>query len=279
MIAIVTDSTVYLTKDQAAQLGVRVAPMRYTVNSQPFIESYSDGNGEFLPFLSGKYSVSTGQVPVAAFASAFAELLRRGYQVLCLTISSRLSGCYRSAFLAAQQLPQGKDKILVVDSLTTAGGLSLLCQEAVRLNDGSRTLEQLALAVEEIRGRIGLRFSLDSMDALRRSGRIGIVRQSVSTMLSSKPILMCRDGSVVSCGTQKGRSGQVKGLLEQVPAQVERFVVITMGRAQEMEQPLVREIGRRWPGVPIQHSTLGPVLGVHLGSSVTGVAWLEKENS
>lgn len=279
MIAIVTDSTVYLTKDQAAQLGVRVAPMRYTVNSQTFIESYSDCNGEFLPFLTGRYSLGTGQVPVAAFASAFEELLRRGYQVLCLTISSRLSGCYRSASLAARQVLRGREGILVVDSLSTSGGLSLLCQEAVRLNDGSRTLEQLALAVEELRGRIGLRFSLDSMEALRRSGRIGIVRQSVSTMLSCKPILMCHNGGVVSCGTQKGRSGQIRGLLDQIPPQVERFVVITMGRSQEAEKPLTQEIGRRWPGVPIQHATLGPVLGVHLGSSVAGVAWLEKEKA
>ena len=274
MIAIVTDSTAYLTKQEANELGIRIVPMSYTVAGQMYNESYSDQNGEFESLIFRNMSrCTTSQAPRAAFMSVFEELLRQDYEILCIVISSRLSGTYSSASLAAKEI--NPDKIVVVDSLSTAGGLSILARKAKKLAEKGLTLQALTREIETARDRIGISFSVDNMDALRRSGRLGIVRQSVGTILNIKPILLCKDGAIISYGIARGKTEQIKELVGTIPSNAKEIIVHYLEEI-ESTKDLFHAIKNKFPSVLLSQVKLGPVLGIHLGLGVIGISWISE---
>ena len=142
---------------------------------------------------------------------SYTHLRRSGYEILCLTISSRLSGTYANAVLAAKEL--GGSHIEVVDSLTTCSGLYLLIREARMRIRGGAKLSAVARELNELRKRVRMCFSVDDMAPLRRSGRLGNVRMSISTVLNIKPILELRDGAIVSSSLARGRVEQTLSLI------------------------------------------------------------------
>ena len=272
MIAIVTDSTAYLTKKEAKDLGIRMVPMTYTVSGHLFNESFVDQNGNYERLIFHNLQrCTTSQAPISAFMSVFEELLRHNYEVFCVVISSRLSGTYSSAAIAAKEVD--KDKIIVVDSLTTAGGLGMLAKKAKKLADEGFSLQEMTRIIEESRNNVGIAFSVDNMDALRRSGRLGIVRQSVGTILNIRPILLCEDGAVVSHGAARGRAEQIKELIARIPHNVKRVIVHHLEEKINLEV-LISGIKKKFPGIHIHQCRLGPVLGIHLGQGVIGVSWM-----
>ena len=272
MITIVTDSTSYFTKNEAKALGVRMVPLTYTVSSHLFNENFVDQNGNFERLIS-KYPTrcTTSQASITAFMSVFEELMRKGDDVFCITMSSRLSGTYSSASIAAKEV--NKERIIVVDSLTVAGGLNLLIKYVRKLASRGYSLNELASLVEEKRNDVGILFSVDSMDALRRSGRLGIVRQSVGTILNIKPILMCKDGMIVSHGTARGRGEQVRKLVEMLPDDIKRVYIQQMSTKVNIEG-MILGIKKRFPQVEIMRSGIGPVIGIHLGPGAVGISWI-----
>ena len=278
MILIVTDSTVNVTRAQAAKLGLQVLPMGYMVDGQRYLETYTDCNGSFEALLQSK-NFLTSQVSFESFVSCFSESIRRGDEVLCIVISSRLSGTYRNAFAAAAQInsafPQGQEKVIVVDSLSTAGGMLLLCEEAIKMIGQKLTLHQLAQQVEECRKKISVVFSLDSMDALRKSGRIGIVRQSVSTILNIRPLLRCQNGAVVSLGTVRGRMEQIRKMMQEIKHTPERIALNVPQQSASLPM-LEQELKEKFPGVFIEKNDFGPVLSHHLGRGLLALSWIEK---
>lgn len=271
MITVICDSTAYITRDEATELGVKLVPVNYYVNGQIYNEIYSDYNGEFVALLD-KYGAKskTSQTNTATFLSAYEHELRRGNQVLCLTLSSRLSGTYSSASIAAREL--GSKDIVVVDSLTTAGGLLLTVRRAIEMVKSGHTLEQIASQLEDTRDSVGIAFTVDDMEPLRRSGRLGIVRQSVGTLLNIRPVLTLVEGSVVSGGVARGKQELRRKLIELVDKRAKQ-VVLHYIKDESSVHVLERELRQMLPSADICSRRLGPVLGVHLGTGVIGIAW------
>ncbi len=270
MFTVVTDSSVYMTRKEAENLGVRVLPMLYTVDGKPYSEGYLYENGRYAELIAQGKSMHTSQVSPSSFLGAFNELSRHGQEVLCLTISSRLSGAYSGALMAAKQL--GESRILVVDSLSTAGGLKLLVQKACELSREGRTLNEAADALEKAREKVGIALSVDNMEALRKSGRLGFVRQSVGTVLNLRPILYCKHGTVVSGGVVRGAHAQLAELERSVPGEAKRIVVhyvVNESAAQTLCQALRQKFA-----CPVSIAEVGPVLAIHLGLGAIGVAWM-----
>lgn len=271
MFAIVTDSSAYLTRGQAERLGVRVLPMLYSVNGRAFAEGYQDENGRYKELIAQKRDLHTAQPPTASFLSAFNELLRRGHDVLCLTISSRLSGAYSSALMAAKEL--NGERILVVDSLSVAGGLRFLVEKAAELSRENKSLHEAADVLEGLREQMGIVFSVDDMEALRRSGRLGFVRQSVGTMLNLRPILSCKHGAVVSSGVARGTHAQHSALVESVPSDASKIVVHYIEK-QPAALALLEALKKRGLCCPMEISEVGPVLAIHLGMHAIDISWV-----
>lgn len=272
MIAIVTDSTAYITHDEAANLGVVIVPMSYSFSAgqslnEGCIESDTHAEQAVVEHIE---SVSTSQATLSAFINTFSLLRRSGYEILCLTISSRLSGTYANAVLAAREV--GGKHIEVVDSLTTCGGLYLLIREArMRIREGGK-LSAVAKYIAKARSRVRLCFSVSDMTPLRRSGRLGNVRMSVSTVLNIKPMLEVRDGAVISAGIARGRVDQANKLCA-FCKNASGLIVVDSFLCDEIAAKLpVRLAGE---DREIERRRVGPVLGAHLGGGCVGVAYME----
>ncbi len=275
MIAIVTDSTVCIPKREAEALGLQIVQNTYSVNGRTYSEGYSEENSGFEQrVLLPKGDCKTSQASVFAFAAVFEALTEEGFEVLCLVLSSRLSGAHSSAKIAAREV--APEKIAVVDSLTTAGGLLLLAKAARSLIDGGLSLRQTEERLLNLRARIGIVFSVDDMTALRKSGRLGLVPQSISTVLNLRPILLFSNGTVVARSIARGAAGRVRALTESIPGEAKEIIIHHMGDAAGTE-PLLNAVKKRFPAISPALYGLGPVLGVHLGSNTLGVAWLRGE--
>lgn len=277
MVTIVTDSTAYLTREEALTFGIQVVPMTYNIGGHMYHETYVDANGPFEKlFLLHSSGCQTSAVSAGAFLSTFEDLLRQGQEVLCITISSRLSGTFSSAIAAANIT--GREQVRVVDSLSAGGGLCLLVKEACRLAAEGAGLQEIARHIEQLRERVAIAFSVDDMTPLRRSGRLGFVRQSVSTILNFKPLLLCVDGAVISEDIVRGKHAQIKRLIEKIPPSVKRVIVHCLGADVSRAQEVCRALTKRRPDVSPEIRQLGPVLGIHLGLGVVGIAWMDTAN-
>lgn len=272
MIAIVCDSTVYMTQKEAEELGVFLAPVSYYTPQKSYDETFIDKSGDFEKFIS-ENNCKTSHTNPAVFLNLFKKLLAEGFEILCVTISSRLSGTYSSARVAAREA--GSDKIMVVDSLTTGGGLFMLVKLARKLIDEGASLIETAMALEETRGKINIVFTVNDMRPLRKSGRLGIVRQSVGTILNVRPILKCFEGSVVADGTVRGGDEQAKNLASRIALKTDEVYLHYINN-YNMTSKLAKALREIGYGGKITLRKLGPVLGIHLGASVTGLVWEEK---
>lgn len=272
MIAIVTDSTAYLTREQAQGLGVQVVPLTYSAEGRVYTEQYADKSDVFEQmYRQYPDGFKTSQASAAVFGALFQKLLRQGYQVLCIVMSSRLSGNYNSACAAARE---AGGPVRVIDSRTTAGGLAMLVERACILARSGMPLEKLAEELQQQIPRIGIVFSVETMEPLRRSGRLGVVRQSVGTILNIRPILLCDDGAVVAHSMVRGTAEQVAAMAARVPAGVKQLRLHYFGSPLRLDA-LKKRLMARFPGVELPVSPVGPVLGIHLGQGAFGVAWME----
>ena len=272
MIILVTDSTAYLTREEARALGVIQVPMTYTHEGRTlYTEGFVEEDAPFLPVVAGSaLSYTTAQASLSAFLSTLEDIIADGNQAIVITISSRLSGTYANARKAAQEL--GTDKIAVVDSKTSAGAMYLLLLRAREWINSGFTLSEVAAKLKDSREKTHTFFSVEEMAPLRRSGRLGFVRQSVSTILNIRPILKLAAGGVTSYAVARGRHEQLR-ILEETLSSWKAPIVVQHCRAEDMAAQLTHRLRDR--GIPVVQRTIGPVLAIHLGNGVISLAWEE----
>ncbi|MEA4999935.1 MAG: DegV family protein [Candidatus Limiplasma sp.] len=278
MIAIMVDSAAGISRQEAEQLGAHYVSMTYSVDRQQFVEHYIGENGQFEPFIEEEnLERRTSQVSANAFAAAFERQLSKGRQVLCITISSRLSGTYANAVMAAKEI--NEDAIKVLDSRNAAGGIYFLILRAQELIDQGLTLEEIVERLIVERKRIQNVFTVNDMTNLRKSGRLGVVRMSVSTILNLRPILCLNNGTVYSRSVARGNHEQLRMLVESVPEGT-RFLVLhsreNNPQLHTLQEMLIRRLGE---GLEMRIVSLGPVLSIHLGLTYLGVCWMDPEGS
>jgi DegV family protein with EDD domain len=273
MITIVTDSSSYFKKNEAKELGISVIPINYTVNNHIYSESFSDQNGDFEKLLRGSGRYTTSHPNMAAFLSCFEEEIQKNNEVLCITISSRLSGAYSTAYMTAKQAEN--KNVAIFDSQLTAGGLYLLVKEARKLIDKGLTLPEILKELPAIRDRITIAFSVDDIAPLRSSGRIGFVRMGVSTFLNIKPILLCKDGAVISDSIAHGSTEIIKKLSEKISNDTVEVVISYIGE-NRLASNLYHVISEAFSHVSITLQKIGPALGIHLGLKVIAVSFINQ---
>ena len=274
MITIMVDSAAGISRQEAEELGAHYVPMTYTFGQKQYAERYLGENGNFEPYITREGTQrKTSQASLNAFIKAYERQIAKGRQVLCITISSRLSGTYANAVMAAQEV--NADAIKVLDSRNCAGGIYFLIVRAKQLMKEGKSISEILEILMEERSRIHNVFTVNDMTNLRKSGRLGVVRQSVSTILNLRPILYLQQGSVYSDGTARGSQEQLKKLVETVPDGLPYVVIHSHTENPHLSrlQSMLRE--RLGKALEVRVVSLGPVLTIHLGLSYLGVCWMD----
>lgn len=271
MLAIVTDSTCGLTRVEAAELGVDVIPMSYTVDATWYEEGFVGENGDYAELFSASRHVATHAVRTASFEKAIRAHLDKGDEVLCVTISSRLSGAFRSAEDAATHVSSGN--VAVLDSWVTAGALEFLVRRARALANGGCSLDEVVEDLTKIRMDTRIVFSVPDMAALSRSGRLGAIRRAVATKLNRYPVMALSEGGIVQLADGRGARGMAAAMAEQVPDGTTDLIVSHFGPRGPEAREVFLAARSRFPEAHIRVKDGGPVLAEHLGLGAVGLSW------
>ena len=192
-VLVVTDSTSDIPTALRDQYEITVVPLNVTFGNDTFEDGVDITPSEYLERLTQEKDLpKTSQPPSTRFASIFSEAIDRGMNVLCITISSELSGTYNSARLAAEQFDA--ERIRAVDSRSTTMQLGWIVIEAARAVQDGANLDEAALRATEAIDRANCFAVLQTLDYVYKGGRIGRASHIVGSALGIKPVLNFVDG-------------------------------------------------------------------------------------
>jgi DegV family protein with EDD domain len=193
--------------------------------------------------------------------------------VICVNLSSKVSATFQAASTAAESI-EDRIPVKVIDSLTLTMGLGLLVLEAFELAGASRSLDEVVAGVEDAASRVHVYGVVDSLDFLRKGGRIGGASHLVGSLLSIKPVLEVRDGVVEVDSKQRTRTRAVQYCAAKaVDAGPLKRIALADGRASDADE--VADMLRKAKSEhPLEISMLGPVVGSHTGPGSLGVCFM-----
>ena len=276
----VIDSASDILPNEAARLGVTVLPLTVTFNGTTYRDSVDLSHQEFFEMLaSSKDLPTTSQLPPADFADCFESLVAAGHDVVVITVSSKLSGTCQSATIAASDYP---GRIFIVDSLSAAIGQRILLQRGLQLAEQNLSAREIADILDQEKTRIRVMAVIDTLEYLKKGGRISAAIAIAGTVLSMKPAIEISDGLVAMAGKARGNR-QANTLLRQLMdkyggANLDApYALVYSGLNDDHLQKFIAEQTDLWPetaNLPI-HS-LGCVIGTHVGPGAYGIAFFEK---
>ena len=274
-VAVVTDSTAYLPAELNGTYDLTVVPLTVVINGSSGLEGLEISPAEVARALSARRSaVSTSRPAPSQFATAYRKLLDAGATgVVSVHLSAKLSGTYEAACLAAAEVG---DQVAVVDSGTTAMGLGFCALAASTAADEGQELPAVRDAARSHAALVSTLFYVDTLEFLRRGGRIGAASALLGTALSVKPILHVVDGSVVVRDKVRTAGRALAKLVDlAVEASGDGEVDIAVhhleaaDRATALADALVVRLGDRLRDCYI--TEVGAVVAAHVGPGVAGV--------
>lgn len=277
-IRVVTDSTADLPPGVAQELGITVVPLLVLFGDEVYRDGVDLTNEEFFRRLTTSPVLpTTSQPSVGAFQEAYQKLAAETDQIVSIHISAWVSGTYESALQAADSL-RGSPRVEVVDSQTTSMGLGYQAIAAARAARAGASLEEVVAAARSVGRRHHLLALLETLEYLRRGGRIGRAQAFLGSILNLKPLLTFRDGVVHPVARVRTRARALEELLSHSLAYGDlEDVAVIHGTTPEDAEMLARRVRERLPQVPIHVGRLGPVLGVHGGPGIIGMVVVEAE--
>ena len=279
-IRIITDSSADFDRATAKRRQVEIVSMAVQFGNASFLDGKTITNDVSYTLLKeGRENPTTSQPTPAEFLRVFEEAKAAGDQVVAVLISSVLSGTVQSAQIAKGMCEY--EDIYIVDSLSATAGIQILVNLACKLRDSGLPAPGIAQELERLKGRIRIFAVLDTLEYLRRSGRLSGFQAGLGAMTKLKPVITVRDGAVSIAAKAFGTSAAVKQLqkfLLQYPvddAYPSYFLYTDDKEREELLLPALREQGKL--PLRLHYSSVGPTIGTHIGPGALGMAYIERE--
>jgi DegV family protein with EDD domain len=272
-VRVVTDSAADLDAELADELGVRVVPLTIRFGADEFVDRQDLTPAEFYARCAASPVLPETAAPSpGAFDTAFRSLFDEGADtIVCINLSSGLSATMQSAENAARGL-EGRD-IRIVDSRSVTWGLGSQVVTAARAARDGASADEVVRLVEDMIPRTRVYGSLDTLDNLKKGGRIGNAQALLGTLLSIKPLVTIVDGVVEEGGKARTRSKALKVLVDKVAeaGAVENLAVMH-GQAPDLDE-FLELLAAVHPRDQIHVGDIGATIGVHAGPRVMGVTF------
>lgn len=275
MVRIVTDSTADVAQDVVEKYGIEVVPLRVVFPDAIYKDRVDLSPDEFYRKLANSPKLpTTSQPPAADFEEAFRRAAADGSQVLAILISSLLSGTIASAETARHDLPELP--ITIFDSKTISVPMAFMVERAASKAAAGATLDEILADLSVLRDRTQLLFVVETLEYLRKGGRIGGAAALAGSLLSLKPVLTLRGGRVDAWGKARGKRRALQMIVEAVREGVGtgpsvRAAVVHSAAPDEAEQ-FRQEVQAALDCPELRVFQFTPVAGVHTGPGVVGLA-------
>jgi DegV family protein with EDD domain len=278
-VAIVTDSTAYLPKDLLEQYSITVVPQILIWGEETFQDGVDIQPDEFYRRLkTAKVMPSTSQVAIPTVKAAFEKLLESGCDVLGIFLSAKLSGTMDSAIHAKALLPAAADKIVTLDSNSTAMAMGFHVLAAARAAQAGASLAECQRVAEEAQKHTGVYFCVDTLEFLRRGGRIGGAQAMLGSALNLKPLLKLQDGRIEAVEKVRTKGKAIQRMIELVVEQAAgqtpvRLATLHANAEDEARSALAAAAARLQPVEQIL-AAVSPAIGTHAGPGTVGLAYM-----
>jgi DegV family protein with EDD domain len=275
-VRIVTDSSADLPADEVARLGLEVVPLSIRFGSDEFTDGVDLSVAEFYERLASSAELPETAAPSpGAFEAAFRRQADAGADaVVCINLSSGLSATIQSAQNAATAIAGDVD-VRVVDSRSITSGLGTQVMLAADAAAAGASADDVVALVEGLVGRTHVIGALDTLDNLRKGGRIGGAQALLGSLLAIKPLLDISSGEVAEAGRARTRRKALESLRDQIFALPEpEHLCVAHGMAPDVDEMLAL-LAPRYSPDKIRVTTIGPTIGTHGGPRVMGLTWLD----
>lgn len=278
-VKIITDSTADMPDSQKKR--TTIIPMRIRFGSEEYIDGVTMSRQEFYAkLLENKELPATSQPSPAAFADAYAKVVNEGDSAVVITISGKLSGTYQSACLAAEEY---KGRVFVVDSECVALGTGALAERALQLADTGMEAGAIAAQLEAEKPQLHVLAVLDTLEYLKRGGRISPAVAFAGGLLSIKPVVTTQNGEVAILGKARGNKQGNQMLLKEAQKNgsfdFSRPVLLGYGGLEDtLLKKFYEDSKEVWDAGKYVYDPviLSGAIGTHLGPGVIGVAFFAK---
>ena len=276
---LIIDSTTDLNPQLREQF--TVVPLTIHFGDQEYIDGVTISHRQFYEKLvESDVLPSTSQATPAAFADVFEEVARRGETAVVLTLASQLSGTYQSAMIAASDYP---GRIFVVDGTSVAIGTGILAELALRLREQGLTAEEIAERLEEEKEKIHVVALLDTLEYLKRGGRISATVAFAGGLLSIKPVIAVKDGVIQMLGKARGSRQGNNLLVQQIEkaggVDFDKPVLLGFsGLSDALLTKYIEDSRDLWENgtESLVTTSIGSVVGTHAGPGAIAVAFFRK---
>jgi fatty acid kinase fatty acid binding subunit len=279
-VRVVTDSTADLPPEVVQELGITVIPMPVLFGEEVYRDGVDLSSEEFFERLATSPILpTTSQPSVGVFLETYRKLAADGDEIVSIHITARGSGTCESALQAVKSLGDSP-RVEVVDSESASMGIGFQVIAAARAARAGANLEEVIAAARSVCRRVHTMALLETLEYLRRGGRIGRAQAFLGSVLNLKPLITIRDGVVHPVARVRTRARALDHMFRYCMAigDLEQ-VAILHGTTPEDAEMLAGRVRERLPDVPIYVGRLGPALGVHGGPGIIGIVVVEAEKA
>lgn len=274
-VSIIVDSGSDILPEDAKKLGVKVIPLKTYFGETEYLDGQTLGHQEFFQKLQeAKKLPTTSQISPAEYEDAYKEA---DGEVVVITISSKLSGCYQSACIAANEVQK---KVCVVDSENACIGERLVVEEAVRMRDKGMNAREIAEYLNFAKKEVCLIALLDTLEYLKKGGRISPAVAFAGNVLSIKPVITIKEGEIQVLGKARGSKMGNNRLIEYVKTcggiDFDRpFCLAYSGLSKDMLEQYIHDSRELYPMEPgdLPVSSIGCAVGTHIGPGAIAAAF------
>ncbi|WP_426704701.1 fatty acid kinase binding subunit FakB1 [Staphylococcus shinii] len=278
-IAVLTDSTSYLSQTLIDKYNIKVAPLSVTFDSgENFVENATISTDEFYKRMKTSNTIpTTSQPAIGDFLDKFEQLSEEGYtDVICVFLSGGISGCYQTATQAGEMVED--INVHTFDSKLAAmveGAYVLKAIEMIEQNFEPQAIIEELYAMREDTGAV---LMVDDLKNLQKSGRITGAQAWIGTMLKMKPVLKFDDGKIVPDEKVRTKKRALRKMIDKVIAEVKEFEEVTLfvieGDIAEDSDWIQNELEENYAQYLVYRSSFGPVIAAHLGSGGIGLGYV-----
>lgn len=277
-IKIVVDSTAGLPEDYIIENNIEVVPLNVVIDGVSYLDGIDITLEEVMENFENGAKVTTSQPSPDVFQKTFNRLKEEGFtDIICLTISSTLSGTYNSALLAKSDV-EGVN-INVIDTLSASIGSEMLIREAVIKLNGGASITEIINHVEALKKNAVILINMENLNSLKKSGRITRIKAAIGNLIRVKPILEYIDGKLSIHSKFRTDKAIFAYVIERLAAELEKVkskihVYVSHVQAEERILQLKNKIEAVYNNIKVHVSRqITPVIAVNIGYGGIGVSW------
>ena len=261
--AIMTDSGADFDLEYMKKHNIILIPTRIIVDEVEYIDRENITREEIIDkMINDKAKTSTSVAPPAEFHRIISEALEKNENVLYIAISSKMSASYQNAILTAKRIKT--ENFNAIDTQSVSWGMTLLINHAVIRRDQGIPVEQVVKEIEEMKKNLKLFFMVDTLEYLRRGGRIGAAKSLLGKIINAKPVLSIEEGEIVPAHTAKGTEAGYEYFIEQLSKYSEEYGNYVLALIYGIDHPEFKKFGERIKG---EFKPLKPIYG-EIGANI-----------